>query len=201
MLRNRMGVLGALTLAVLVLTSGCSKGTSSFTQPGAAAAASTERSFEVTPTPLHDPKVPGITIDNALTAIGRPIALPPTSIAGKTSKVLLVKNGADFVLGILFESGLELRVATGEVDYAAEMARYRENGAPFSDGEEHRSLQTIAGKVTKVTLGGDIEARGSTRAIPSSAAWNQNGLTYAIYDPNPDVSRLSRLTEVVEATK
>lgn len=198
-------VIGAATLGAVMSGTG-KEPTSPVPSSGGGSALQGNQMTE----PLDDPSVQGTSLDSALALIGKSVPLP-LSKPSEVAKVLFDQSaGAPrFSLAIRYVSGVKLFVHPGESNLAGTLATLKEGvtAAPFSDGQQHIKMTTVAGEDVLAITGGTQTGLASDSRVPTSVTWNQDGYTYIMYSPVTDVSvqatdaALSDLLTLVAGTK
>ena len=151
---------------------------------------------------IRDPKVRGISLEQAFARIGRTIPLPQ-SVESTVSKVLYFgapDGSSDFELTILYSSGVELRVVTGEDDLdrlARSMASLQ-----YRDGKNHVSRQLVGTRDVLLIAGG-VQAGGGAdgHRAPSVAVWNEAGLGYSLMSPDEGPYEVEQLVSIVSTVR
>lgn len=151
---------------------------------------------------IHDPKVRGTSLEAALARIGRKIPLPQ-SVESTVSKVLYFgapDGSSDFELTILYSSGVELRVVTGEDDLDS-LAR-RMASLQYRDGKNHVSRQLVGTRDVLLIAGG-VQAGGRVdgHRAPSVAVWNEAGLGYGLMSPEEGPYDVEQLVSIVSTVR
>lgn len=133
----------------------------------------------------------GLSLEDAVRKTGLQIALPKAAAVGEPVRIALDETGADAAgrpgLMVLYDSGIKLKVAAGELDYDAVLSM---PAAPFTDRRASPFVrQVVAGRSSLVLQGGtqDGGARGALKVLPR-IMWNMNGMTYTLEAGSDEVS-------------
>lgn len=143
----------------------------------------------------------GIPLEEAIEKSGLLAALPPETVAGSPSKVVLDETSRDASgrcgFMILYSSGVKLKMSPGETDLQQQFDR--PGADPFVDGRsEAHEIATIEGRPALLLRNGVQRSARSGSVVRSRVTWNMSGVTYVI-EAGSDDTPVESLVRIVES--